>query len=218
MKLNVWRGQAVYSRLTLPFYDFWVHGVSNPMAWGCPTGELLYWCNRHISANHLDVGVGSGFLLDRAHFPHACPRIVLMDLNETSLVYTARRLARYHPDTHRTNILEPIDYDGEPFDSVGLNYLLHCVPGNLTEKAVAFDHLARLLNPGGVLFGSTIIADEPRNLFARGLIEAYNRAGIFHNRNDREEDLRRELQKRFTDVKVERWGQVCLFAARRRGE
>ena len=76
----VHRGQSAYNPLTLAVYDLWVHGLSNHLAWKCPTRELVQWNNRHITANHLDVGVGSGFLLDRASFSTDRPRIVLMDL------------------------------------------------------------------------------------------------------------------------------------------
>lgn len=208
------RAQVFYNRLTLPAYDLWVHGLSNPLAWRCPTEELLEWCNRHISANHLDVGVGSGFLLDRAHFPRHYPRIVLMDLNPQALAWTARRIARYHPDTHRANLLKPIDYDGPPFESIGMNYVLHCLPGSPEEKAAVFDHLAALLEPGGVVFGATIVADGRPNLMARTLIGTYNLLGIFNNSDDTEAWLRQALQRRFDRVEIERRGQVVMFAAR----
>jgi SAM-dependent methyltransferase len=208
------RAQLFYNRLTLPAYDLWVHGLSNPLAWRCPTDDLLEWCNRHITANHLDVGVGSGFLLDRAHFRRHYPRIVLMDLNPQTLNWSARRIARYHPDTHRSNLLEPIDYDGPRFESIGMNYVLHCLPGSRKEKAAVFDHLAMLLEPGGVIFGATIVPGGRPNPLARGLMEAYNLLGIFHNRHDSEAWLRQALENRFSRVEIERRGQVVLFAAR----
>lgn len=214
-KRAVKRAQAAYNGFTLPFYDLWVHGLSNPLAWRCATGRLLEWCNRHLSGNHLDVGVGSGFLLDRARFPVHYPRIVLMDLNEQALHWTARRIARYHPDTHRANLLEPIDYDGPAFESIGMNYVWHCLPGSPAEKTAVFDHLAALLEPQGVLFGASIVADGRPNPVARTLMDTYNRLGIFHNRQDTEASLRAALQKRFQEVEVEREGQVVLFAGRR---
>lgn len=41
-------------------------------------------------------------------------------------------------------MLEPVTYDGPRFDSVGLNYLLHRMPGDIRSKAVVFDHLIAL--------------------------------------------------------------------------
>lgn len=211
----VYRGQAGYTPLTLRFYDFWVHGVSNHLAWRCPTRELIAWNNRHISGNHLDVGVGSGFLLDRARFPVQSPRLALMDLNEASLRHTARRVARYQPETLRRNVLEPIEYSGEPFDSIGINYLLHCLPGAMEEKAVALDHLSALLHPEGVLYGSTIVREAGRrNPLAAGLFRLYNHKGLFSNREDRREVLEEELSRRFATVDLHQKGVVVLFAAR----
>ncbi len=75
-------------------------------------------------------------------------------------------------------MLEPIDYQGGKFDSLGMNLLLHCLPGTMVEKACAFDHLLPLLNPGATVFGATILqGDVPRNAAARGLMKVYNRKG-----------------------------------------
>ena len=59
-----------------------------------------------------------------------------MDLNLTCLEIAARRLARYEPERRAADVLESIANEGEPFDSIGLNYLLHCVPGSIRDKAV----------------------------------------------------------------------------------
>jgi hypothetical protein len=80
-----------------------------------------------------------------------------MDLNQNALNYASHRIARYKPATYVHNVLEPIAIDTLPFDSVGINYLLHCLPGTLESKSVAFDHLKTLMNPGAVFFGSTLL-------------------------------------------------------------
>ena len=93
-------GQAVYTKLTLAIYDLWVLGISNRLIWKCPSFHLLELYNQHISGNHLDLGVGTGFFLDRCTFPTSNPRLFLMDLNPNSLEVTSRRVARYHPKTY----------------------------------------------------------------------------------------------------------------------
>jgi SAM-dependent methyltransferase len=216
MNKAVKRAQAAYNSLTLPFYDAWVHGISNPLAWGCATGELQGWYERHITDNHLEVGVGTGFFLDRVTFGHRCPRIVLMDLNPRALTYTARRIARFHPDTHLANVLQPIDYDGPPFASAGMGYLFHCLPGTLEERAASFRNVAALLKPDGVLFGATILPEGRPNLFARALLEGYNRLGIFNNRGDYRAAIQVALERSFREVDVRRRGQVVMFAASHR--
>jgi hypothetical protein len=99
--------------------------------------------------------VGTGYFLDRCRFPSQSPRIGLLDLNPNVLQYASQRIARYKPETYCRNVLEPIFIDAAKFDSVAVNYLLHCVPGCIESKAVAFDHLKALMNPNAVLFGST---------------------------------------------------------------
>ena len=208
-------GQAVYSKRTLAVYDFVVLGVSNRFLWKCPTQRLESHYNRYITANHLDVGVGTGYFLDRCRFPSSTPRVALVDLNPHTLAFASKRIARYKPMTHRRNVLEPVQLDGERFDSVGVNYLLHCIPGSVESKSVVFDHLKVLMNPHGVLFGSTLLQHGvTRSWFATRLMAAYNRKGIFANERDGLEGLRRALEQRFRDVSVEVVGCAALFSGR----
>lgn len=208
-------GQAVYSQGTLKVYDWVVLGISNRFIWKCPTPGLAAHYNQHLSANHLDVGVGTGYFLDRCRFPTAQPRVALMDLNPEALAFTARRIARYKPETYRRNVLEPIAFEAQRFDSVGVNYLLHCIPGSIDTKAVAFDHLKSLMNPNAVLFGSTLLqAGVQRSGMAKRLMAIYNKKGIFANEHDDLPGLERALRSRFRDVTVKVVGCGALFSGR----
>jgi ubiquinone/menaquinone biosynthesis C-methylase UbiE len=208
-------GQAVYTQRVLGAYDFVVLGLSNRFIWKCPSKRLREHYNKHVSANHLDAGVGTGYFLDRCRYPSQRPRIALMDLNPNALAFASRRIARYGPETYCRNVLEPISIDAEGFDSVGVNYLLHCLPGSMESKATAFDHLKALMNPDGVLFGSTLLqGGVERNWFARRLMDAYNRKKIFSNRHDDLDGLRRALGRRFRRVSVEVVGCAAVFSGR----
>lgn len=208
-------GQAVYTKRVLGAYDFVVLGVSNRFLWKCPTQRLEEHYNKHLTANHLDVGVGTGYFLDRCRFPSQKPRIAVMDLNQNALEFASRRIARYKPETYCQNVLEPISTGAAEFDSVGVNYLLHCLPGSIESKAVAFDHLKVLMNPNAVLFGSTLLGSRvPRNWFAKRLMDTYNRKGIFSNHDDDLDSLKRALSQRFREVSVEVVGCAALFATR----
>lgn len=209
-------GQAVYTPWTLRFlYDVGVLGYSNRFVWKCPTRLQLDWYNAHISANHLDVGVGTGYFLDHCEFPSPTPRVALMDVNPNSLEHAAARIARYSPETWQRNVLAPIDFEAPRFDSIGMSYLLHCLPGSMDEKAAAFDHLRQLLNPGGRVFGATLLqGDVPRSWQARRLMDLYNRKGLFSNRHDTREALERALHQRFKEPHVTVHGCVALFSAR----
>ncbi|HKE16667.1 MAG TPA: hypothetical protein VKB80_17460, partial [Kofleriaceae bacterium] len=118
------------------------------------------------------------------------------------------------PETYRCNVLEPVPHQMARFDSIGITYLLHCIPGSLEEKAVVFDHLRVLLEPGGCVFGATLVQDLPRGRVARRLMELYNRKGIFHNRLDTARGLEEALARRFASSRVAAVGCAALFWAR----
>lgn len=208
-------GQAVYTKSLLAYYDLLVLGFSNRLVWRCPSTHLLALYNRHVTSNHLDVGVGTGFFLDRCRFPTDRPRLALMDLNTTCLDAASRRLARYRPEVYRANVLDPIHIDASPFDSIGLNYLLHCLPGTIRTKSAVFRHLKTLLNPGGTMFGSTLLhGGVHRNWAAKRLMALYNSKGIFTNDQDDLEGLRAVLAENLTGVTIEVVGCAALFSGR----
>ena len=140
----------------------------------------------------------------------------LMDLNPNSLAAAARRIGRHRPASYRADVLRPFPARGvEPFGSVALTYLLHCLPGPMEEKAVVFDNLAPLLRPDGVVFGATLLSMEvERSRAARALMRLYNRNGVFSNEADGVERLRAALERRFREVELEVVGCAALFAAR----
>jgi SAM-dependent methyltransferase len=209
-------GQAVYSRRTLALYDLVVLRISNSLIWRCPTARMLDQFNRLATAEHLDVGVGTGWYLDHCRFPVPRPRIGLMDLNPSSLAAAAARIARYAPEQHRADALRPAPAGIKPFRSISLTYLLHCLPGRIEEKAVVFDNLLPLLRPDGHVFGATLLSKGVRRSGAAvRLMRFYNGKGIFSNEQDSADALREALGERFEEVKVEIVGCGALFEASR---
>lgn len=207
---------AVYTKAVLAIYDVWVHGISNPLIWRCPTAHLRELYDRQISRNHMDVGVGTGSFLDRCRFPSPKPRLVLVDANPNSLEVAARRLHRYRPMLYRRDVLRALDIDAPPFDSIGLMYVLHCLPGDLAAKAVALDNLNAFLGPAGVLFGATILSDGvSTSRAARKLMEIYNAKGIFSSADDHLDALRCVLAETYAEVRIDIVGSVALFSVRR---
>jgi hypothetical protein len=127
---------------------------------------------------------------------------------------SATRIQRYNPKTVQANVLDPIELEASEFGSIGLNYLLHCLPGTLKEKAAVFDHVKSHLAPHGVVFGSTLLTEGvERSPTARTLMRIYNSKGIFSNQGDSVRDLERELTARFQHVKLEVNGCAALFTA-----
>jgi len=209
-------GQAVYTAASLRIYDAFVLGFSNRFLWRCPTAELVALYDANLSVNHLDAGVATGYFLDRCRFPTAAPRLCLLDLNELCLTTAAARVARYRPQTLRANVLAPIEVPAEPFDSLGITYLLHCLPGPMSRKAAAFVNLSPLLNAGARVFGATILGQGVRdNALGRRVMSVYNGRGIFGNAEDDSAGLEAALKLHFRDVSLWQRGAVALFTARK---
>ncbi len=207
------RAHAVYTPFMLSIYDVLVHGLSNRLAWRCPTERLLQLYRRNLSENHLEAGVGTGLFLDRAGVGRL-DRLVLLDLNRHCLDRAGRRLARFKPELHEVNLLVPIELGMAPFASIGLTYVLHCLPGTMSEKLVAVDHLRPFMQQGTVLFGATILGrGVTPNAPARLLLDLYNAKGVFNNREDDLASLADGLRQRFGHVEIETAGLVALFRA-----
>ena len=207
------RAHAVYTPFGLAFYDLIVHGLSNRFAWRCPTARLVGLYEANVSANHLEAGAGTGLFLDRAG-KAGFDRLVLLDINRHCLTRAARRLARFQPALREANLLEPIAPPLAPFDSVGLTYVLHCLPGRMSEKIKVVDHLKPAMGEGAVLFGATILGrGVAPNRAARTLLDLYNAKGVFNNREDDVEALAQGLKQRFATVEIDRQGCVALFRA-----
>ncbi|WP_170308369.1 class I SAM-dependent methyltransferase [Parashewanella tropica] len=207
-------GQAIYSKKILMIYDIWVLGISNTFIWRCPTRHLRALFSEHVSNNHLDVGVGTGYFLDKC-LKAKERRVALLDLNPNSLAATADRIQRFSPEINQGNVLAPISLQGEKFASISINYLLHCLPGTMTEKSQAFGYLAEHLMADGVLFGSTILGQGlPKSFLANKLMRFYNEKGAFSNLGDDMISLKAGLKRYFEDVEVRTRGCVAIFVAR----
>jgi hypothetical protein len=204
----------VYNTSALKGYDIFVHGFCNRYAWKCPTDTLLHQYNELTSKNHLEAGVGTGFLIDKANLPSLGQRLGILDFSKQCLMYSERRLERHAPEIYQFDILKPMTIDAPKFESIGINYVLHCVPGSFTTKGIAFANLKGLLANNGVLFGSTLLGhDVERNLISRALMSFYNRTGIFNNKLDDVMSLREALSVTFERVEIEIVGCCALFKA-----
>lgn len=207
------KAQSFYNHFSLRFYDFLVYGVFNRFIWKTPTQCLIQLYHQNLSNHHLEVGVGTGFLLDKSIFPSLTPMITLMDINLSCLKKTAQRIQRYQPTTIQHNIFYPIEHT-ETFDSIALNYVLHCLPGSLHEKSIVFKHLKTLLNQQGVLFGSTLLTSGTnKNWLSMLAMKLYNSLGIFNNTQDELTELRETLNKYFHHVQLIPKGSAVLFIA-----
>lgn len=209
------RSQRFFNTLSLLFYDLLLYGVISKYAWGSSIARLDAHYKKYVRHNHLEVGVGTGFLLNRVEFDSAHPRLALMDLSRECLEKTKHKVARYAPDTYIQNLLEPIQHTIDKFDSIGINSVMHCVPGSFKEKGIAFAHLQPFLTENGVLFGTTVLSDDVhKNVLARPFMWMMNALGVFNNRGDNALDLKVCLEANFRVIEFEVVGVTAFFAVR----
>jgi len=175
--------------------------------------KVIDFFNENVSDTHLDVGVGTGYFLDKCDFPTEKPTVHLMDLNLNTLRKTSKRIKRYLPTGHLCNVLEPIQKDLPFFDSISAINFLHCLPGTMLDKEKAIANLRPFLREGGVFFGTTVLGQGvDAGLLYRYANSVYNRKSIFSNLNDNVSDLEIILKNNFNEYFVEIVGSVALFS------
>lgn len=204
-----------YTKLGLHVYDPLIVNLVAPRVWGCDPEVLVDHYRRHVTSNHADIGVGTGFFLDRCGFGTPDPRLALIDLQPNCLDHTARRLSRYRPSTYLRDVLAPLTaLPGGPFDSVALGGIIHCLAGHLPLKSRVFDNIRSLTQPGTKIFGYTLVYDGVPERASRRLVHPLlNRLRVIDNANDRSSDLHAALSARFIDCNVELVGCMALFSA-----
>ncbi|WP_194837648.1 class I SAM-dependent methyltransferase [Nocardia sp. XZ_19_369] len=210
-------GQSFYRANRLNGYDLITVNAANRLLWRCPPERFVEHYDQNVSGRHLDVGPGTGYYLDRCRFPVPDPAITLLDLNPDPLTFVAGRIARYAPATVRADLLGDLPaIPNAPFDSIAINYVLHCLPDPPTGKQEVFARLKSLLTADGVLFGSTVVTGgAPQTPFSNAFNALYQRMGAFHNQNDTVDMLHGALQQHFANHVLEIRGSVALFTARK---
>jgi SAM-dependent methyltransferase len=207
-----YKGQADYSPLLLNVYDPIVIGFVSWFVWHCPADPILDNYRQHVRDNHLDVGPGTGYCIDKSGLPDGS-RVTLVDPNGDVLRHASRRLNRLDITAVEADVLKPLPVQG-PYDSAALNLVIHCLPGPLSRKALAVANIAATLAPDGVLFGASVLGRSGRHSWlARRVLSAFNKRGAFDNLDDTVDGLREILSDSFEHVELETVGSVAIFSA-----
>ncbi|MBM3857327.1 MAG: class I SAM-dependent methyltransferase [Verrucomicrobia bacterium] len=210
-KSDIDKGHAFYTPFTLKLYNFIVPVFNNHFVWRCPTYYQLREYRRYVTPLHLDIGVGTGFFLKRTPWP-ADTQLSLMDLNPACLEAAARSVNWLKPTIYLADIFEVQPHLANKFTSISMNYLLHCLPGNMTVKKQAISNAASMLRSGGVLFGSTILSDpELQNFLSRRVMSYFNKKQCFSNLEDTHAMLKQALEENLSQVEIQIIGCVALF-------
>ena len=209
-----YRGQADYTRLLLNLYDPIVIGVVAGLVWRVPGEPLLENYRRNIRDRHLDVGPGTGYIIERSGLADGS-RITLLDPNPNVLDHAARKLQRFDITAVEADVLKPLPVEG-PFESAGMNMVIHCLPAPISRKALAIRNIADVLSQTGTLFGATILGRSADHTWlARRVLAAFNRRGAFDNLDDSAAGLREILEASFGEVDVRIVRSAAIFTAKR---
>lgn len=208
---------TVYSPAVLGWvYTPYVIGISHRLAWGVRNADLRR-PYRLAGPVHLCVGPGNGHFL--RSLPARTRTLHLLDLNRSCITHTARRLRRRGLDlrAHLQDAAAPWSGVGDAsVDSIDCQMVLHCLRGaGLGDKEAVLAEAARVLKPGGVFFGATVLASGGGVVHTRlgaRLMAAYNGArNTFHNAGDSAQDLRALLEKHFERVELRVQGSTGLW-------
>lgn len=218
---EVWRAVRPYQAPILFMYDVGVYGIWNPRIWDCPSDTIEGFYRRHVRPVHLEAGCGTGYLPARCMpstreggSAQARSRLTLLDYSPGSLKWSARRLRQHRPALLRHNLFLPLPSVDLAFESVCLNYVLHCLPGSFDEKRIVIANLKNVMVPGGILFGSTILGHAAASSWrARRMLDLFNFVGSFHNESDTRAGLEAALSETFANCQCTVIGSVALFAA-----
>ena len=126
------------------------------------------------------------------------------------------------PDQYPSSLFSPLTPLHGKFQSVGANFLFHCLHGSsLYDKIHAFRNCASLIHPKeGVFFGSTILGKEMledetnAGETAMRVLRDFNTVGVFGNMGDSLQDLEDIFLDMFEDVDVSRIGYCGVWTAR----
>jgi hypothetical protein len=88
----------------------------------------------------------------------------------------------------------------------------------MERKAPAIENIARVMAPGGVLFGATVLGRSAQHTrLGRAVLRAFNRRGAFGNLDDTEAGLRDILGRSFNNVDLKTFGGIATFVATNQG-
>jgi hypothetical protein len=209
-----YRGQADYTPALLRAYDRVVIGLVAWPVWRTPEEPLIEGYRRNIRDNHLDVGPGTGWFIERSGLPDGS-RVTIVDPNPNVLRHATKQLGRFDITAVEGDVLKPLPVEG-PFESAALNLVIHCLPGPMSRKALAIQHIATVLSPTGTLFGATVLGRSGNhNWLARRVLTVFNWRGAFDNLDDSEVGLREILEASFDEVEIQIAGSAAVFSAKR---
>ena len=199
-----WKNYKI-SNILLNNYDYFVNNLNCKYVWKCNQNIIKHLYKNNLSKNHIEIGPGTGYFLKQNQFDS----LYLLDINNDilndsfkNLKNNSKKIVKINKNIFNKNNQLKINN----VNSIGLSYVLHCVPNTLD---ISLNYLVNNLNKKNVtLFGSTVIPTNT-NFLASSELYFLNKLGIFNNLNHNLEQLK-NFSKNY-DHEINVVGNVLVF-------
>ena len=201
-----WKQSNIVSK-NLFFYDYLVNDLNCSFVWKCSQRNILH-NYRNISDNHIEIGPGTGYFLKNKTFD----TLQLLDINNDILTNASLNL--------KGNCSQIKSFQHDIFtsslpqlskcNSIGLTYVLHCLPGKIENN---LDNLIRHIPYKNYnLYGASVIRDPvEKNSLAEMELFWLNKIGVFNNSNDTYSSLEKYFKKNNFQYDLKLEGYVAIF-------
>lgn len=195
---------------SLKLYDFAVNDINCNYVWRCNKKNIIDNYKKNIGKIHLEIGPGTGYFL-KNNYPNE--KLYLMDINNETLDFSKKNLEGSYNNIYKLkhNIFtDKIKID--QLDSVGINYVLHCVPGKLENKVDKL--ISNLITSNQTkYFGATVVNNNylqtPLSKFELYFL---NQKKIFSNFEDDYRNLIKYFEYNNINYQYKICGNVLIFS------
>jgi len=203
-----WRNRNIVTK-SLKLYDYLVNDINCSYAWRCHKSNIFENYKNNIKTNHLEIGPGTGYFLKNNY---NIKKLYLMDINDDTLNFSKSNLSEnYQVETINHNIFKD-KLEIKDLESIGLNYVLHCVPGRLEDN---IDNLINNLETNNKVnfFGATVVSDKIlQNRLSTIELFFLNKYNIFNNEMDISKNLIDYLKYNQIKFHEKIVGNVLIFS------
>lgn len=207
MLRKFWNKSNIVSK-NLFAYDYLVNNINCNIVWKCNQNKIIQHYDSNITNNHIEIGPGTGYFLKKNQYN----TLQLIDINNDILEDSSKNLEAISKkiDTHCHNIFSCSSSHINPSRSIGLTYVLHCVPGKIENNLNTMIQNIQFDNYN--LFGASVVQDPVEtNILAETELLWLNRLGIFNNENDTYSGLHEYLEESGMEYNLRLEGYVAIF-------
>lgn len=201
-----WNNSNIVSK-NLFFYDYLVNDLNCSFAWKCNQKHILSNYS-NITDRHMEIGPGTGYFLKNKTFD----TIQLIDINNDILTNASQNLTGNcsQINTFQHDIFTSSLPQLSKCNSIGLTYVLHCIPDKIENNLDNLIHNIPFKNYN--IYGASVIRDPvEKNMLAELELFWLNKMGIFNNDSDTYYGLCEFLENTGFNYNLKLEGYVAIF-------